>query len=321
VLDADALLASARRPLLFGVGGGGDVAAALALAEPLRRLNGALPVVGGVSWERNAVDRHPGPRRIAEIADAVEELTPAAVLAGPLTRVAEPAHGEEVRFAESRAAELTGESTVLVDPSGGPDAVAEGLDAAIERLDVDLLVLVDVGGDAIAHGDEPGLSSPLCDAVLLAAGAELAERGTSVLGAVFGAGCDGELTLDEVLARVAEIASAGGAAGAAGLTEPAAALLERAVAHVPTEASAMPLRAFRGETGPVAIRGGRRTVELSPLCAVTFFYDVPLALGSAARLARAVRGAGDLEAANDVLAGLGVRSELDLERAALSPGS
>jgi hypothetical protein len=243
------------------------------------------------------------------------------VLAGARTRVPAPDNGLEMRFAEARMAELTGEPTVLVDPWEGPGPVAEGLAVALERLEVDLLLLVDVGGDALAHGDEPGLSSPLCDAVLLAAGAELAERGLPVLGAVFGPGCDGELTLDEVLARVAEVGAGGGIAGARGLTAPAVAALERAVEHVPTEASALPIRAFRGETGPVPIRGGRRTVELSPLCAVTFIFDVTVALDTAARLAHAVRGAASLEAANDVLGELGVRSELDLERAALSPGS
>lgn len=315
MLDADALLAAARRPLLVGVGGGGDVVAALGVADPLRRLHAAEPVVGGVSWERMAVDPEPGPRRVEEIVDPVEELDSGALLAGPHTRVPERDGRDEVRFAEARVAALTGETTLLVDPSGGPAAVADGLDAAIERLGADLLVLVDVGGDAIAHGDEPGLSSPLCDAILLAAGAELAERGVPVLGAVFGAGCDGELTVPEVMARVAEVAGAGGLGGARGLTEPTAALLERAVEHVPTEASELPLRCFRGETGTVSIRGGRRQVELSPLCALAFLFDVPVALDTAARLARALRGAASLEAANDVLNGLGVRTELDLERA------
>jgi hypothetical protein len=318
VLDADALLALARRPLLIGVGGGGDVAATLALAEPLRRLHGARPTVGGVSWERIAVDRHPGPRRIFEIAGAASQLAPAAVLAGPATRVSAADGGEDMIFAESRAAALGGERTVLVDPTGGPAAVAEGLGAAIDHLDADLLVLVDVGGDAIAHGDEPGLSSPLCDAVLLAAGAALAEQGVNVLGAVFGSGCDGELSLAEVMARLAEIARGGGLAGTRGLTEPSAAELERAVAAIPTEASAIPLRCFRGETGTVAIRGGRRQVELSPLCALTFFFDVGVAVETAARLARAVRRSSGLEAANDVLHELGVRTELDLERATLA---
>ena len=322
MLDADALLARARRPLLIGVGGGGDVVGALAVAEPLSRLHGARPVVGGMSWERRTVDPRPGPRRVEEILEPVDELAPSVLLAGPATRAGSGEAEAEVRFAEARVAELTGESTLLVDPTQGPAAVAEGLGVALERLGADLLVLVDVGGDALAHGDEPGLASPLCDATMLAAGAELARRGDlPVLGAIFGPGCDGEVTLAEVLARVAELAAAAGLAGARSLTEPAAALLARAVERVPTEASALPLRAFRGETGTVAIRGGRRSVELSPLCALTFFFDVTVAVETAARLARAVRDAPTLEAANEALHELGVRTELDLERAAKAQGA
>ena len=311
MLDADALLAATRRPLLVGVGGGGDVVGALAVAEPLARLHGARPVVGGTTWERIVVDAHPGPRGLDQLDELAEHLGPGAALAGPRTHVA--ARG--VRLAEARTAELIGEATLLVDPTGGPGAVVAGLEAALGRLGADALVLVDVGGDALAHGHEPGLSSPLCDAVLLAAGAELAERGLAVLGAVFGPGCDGELEPDEVLERVAEVAAGGGVAAGGTLTAPTA---EMPIAHVPTEASAQPLRCFRGETGAAIIRRGRRTVELSPLGALTFFFSVPVALATAARLARAVRGAEDLEGANDTLHALGVRTELDLERDALA---
>ena len=313
MLDADALLAAARRPLIVGVGGGGDVVGALALAEPLARVHGASPAVGGTTWERIAVDPHPGPRRIDEIVDAEESLGRAALLAGPRTRVG----NGDVLFAEARVAELTGQPTVLVDPSGGPAAAAHGLAAAIERLGADLLVLLDVGGDALAHGDEPGLASPLCDATMIAAGAALAESGQPVLGAVFGPACDGELELPELLARISEVAAGGGIAGARWLTPPTAAMLERAVARVPTEASAQPLRAFRGETGTTTIRRGRREVELSPLGALTLFFDVQVAVDTAARLARAVGAAPSLEAANDLLHQLGIRTELDLEREAL----
>ena len=83
---------------------------------------------------------------------------------------------------------------------------------------------------------------------------------------------------------------------------------------MPTEASALALRAFKGERGEVEIRSGRRTVLLSPVAAVTFYFQVPAAVASAARLALAVRGASDLDDANETLAGLGVCTELDWER-------
>jgi hypothetical protein len=310
VIDADALLSRSRRPLVLGIGGGGDVVGALATAEACRAL-GAQPVVGGVTWERRPIDPAPGPRAESEI-EGARRLAPGVLAATAETRVRDSG----VLFAESRMAGLLGEETVLVDATLGPAALAAGIEAAAGELGADLLVFVDVGGDALAHGDEPGLASPLCDAVLLAAAARLAER-APVLGAIFGVGCDGELTVAEVLERLAEVAAAGGFAGARGLTAGVAARLEEAVEAVPTEASAQALRCFRGETGTVTIRQGRRTVELSPVGALTFYFDVAAAVGSAARLAAAVSEARDLDHANEILHGLGVRSELDYERDAL----
>jgi hypothetical protein len=76
----------------------------------------------------------------------------------------------------------------------------------------------------------------------------------------------------------------------------------------------MAIRCFRGDTGTATIRRGLRTVPLSPLGALTFFLDPRASVDSAARLAKAVMDTSSLEEANDVLNGLGVRTELDLER-------
>ena len=333
VTDADLLLSRSRRPLVLGIGGGGDVVGALATAEACR-LGGAEPVVGGVTWERRPIDPQPGPRAEAEI-EGARRLAAGVMAASAETRVRESG----VLFAESRMAELLGEETVLVDATLGPAALAEGLAAAAAALGSDLIVFVDVGGDALAHGDEPELASPLCDALLLAAAARLGERAAAggppgaaaggspgaaaggsppaVLAGIFGVGCDGELTPAEVLARLAEVGAAGGLAGARGLTPAVAERLEEAVRVVPTEASAQALRCFRGEIGAATIRQGRRTVELSPAGALTFYFDPVAAVRSAARLAAAVMDARDLDDANEILHGMGVRTELDYERDAL----
>jgi hypothetical protein len=310
MIDAEALLREARRPLCLGIGGGGDVVGALATAEACRLYHGARPVLGGVTWERRPIDPEPGPRREDEI-EGARRLAPGILGADAETRV----RSSDVRFAESRMAGLLGEETVLVDATRGPAAIAAGLRSAAAELACDLVVFVDVGGDALAHGDEPGLASPLCDAVLLAAAAHLAASDAlPVLGAIFGIGCDGELTPDEVLERVGEVAATGGLAGVRGLTAPVVERLDAAVAAVPTEASAQALRCFRGETGEVTIRDGRRRVLLSPAGALTVYFDVVAAVRSAARLALLVRDAEDLDAANELLRGLGIRSELDYER-------
>jgi hypothetical protein len=302
-------LLAAKRPLILGIGGGGDVVGALALAEHLRIYHGADPIVGGVAWERRPIDPVPGPRSSSEIENATE-IAPGVLAASADTKVA----GRDVRFAEARVAELLGVQTVLIDVTLGPGRLADGLAIAVDRIEADLVVFLDVGGDVLAHGDEAGLGSPLCDAVLLAAADLLGQDGVPVLGAIYGAGCDGELTPAEVLERLGEVAHAGGLAGAIGLTAEVAQLLERAVAAVPTEASAQALNAFHGASGDVPIRGGRRTVHLSTIATVTFLFEVPEALASAARLALAVRQTADLDEANGVLRSLGVHSELDWER-------
>jgi hypothetical protein len=287
-----------------GIGGGGDVVGAVAAARAAQA-DGLQARLGGVSWERRPIDPLPGPRRIAEI-EGAEPLHAAAVLAGPATR-----GPGGFRFAEAHASAVLGEPVLLVDPNPGPRAVAAGLDAAASALGCDLVVLVDVGGDVLGHGTAPGLASPLCDAVMLAASAHLS---TPSLAAVFGTGCDGELTTSEVLERIAEVAAAGGLLGARGLTPADADALEALVEVVPTEASAMAVRCARGAYGSAPIRGGRRSVALSPVGALTFFLEPAAMLRSAARLAAAVVDCDSLAAAQGVLAELGVRTELDYER-------
>src|SRR3954449_12403836 len=170
--DADLALARSQRPLAIGIGGGGDVVGALATAEVCRLYHGAQPVVGGVSWERRPIDPEPGPRAASEI-EGADELAPSVLLARARTRV----RGRDVLFAESHMAEFLGEPTVLVDVTRGPAAIAAALAEAAARLEVDLVVFADVGGDVLAHGHEPGLGSPLCDAVMLAAAVRMQRSG------------------------------------------------------------------------------------------------------------------------------------------------
>jgi hypothetical protein len=311
VLDAESALRKARRPLVIGMGGGGDVVGALATAELARLYDGAEPVLGGLAWERQPIDPVPGPRRLEEIVDA-ERLAAGVLRAGPGTRV----RGREVYFAESRMSQFLGEPTILIDIGDGPAPVATGLAETASALNCDLVVFIDVGGDVLARGDESGLRSPLCDAVMLSVAARLGRLGVAVLAGVFGIGCDAELTPAEVLFRLAEVAAVGGLAGARGLTEPVVQRLEQAVEVIPTEASAQAVRAFRGAAGQVTIRGGARTVELSSIATVTFYLEVEAMIRAAGRLALAVDETEGIDQANDALHAIGVRTELDLEREA-----
>jgi hypothetical protein len=292
---------------VLGIGGGGDVVGALATALLCRDL-GLEVVLGGVAWERLPIDSDPGPRPVSEIVGA-QPLADHVVLAGPDTRTSSGAP-----FAEARMAEFLGEETLLVDIHEGPRAVASSLAVATAALGADVVVCLDVGGDVLANGTEPGLASPLCDAVMLAASVHLERGGVRTVGAVFGPCCDGELTPEELLERLAALAAGGGLIGTRALTPAVTDELERAVKLVPTEASAQAIRCARGEVGATKIRRGRRTVWLSPFGALTFYFSPTVAVETVAELARAVFDADSLEHANDVLHELGVRTELDFER-------
>ncbi|MDX6637546.1 MAG: hypothetical protein QOJ01_1057 [Solirubrobacterales bacterium] len=305
--NAIARISGAQQALVIGMGGGGDVVGCLAVARVCESL-GTPARLGGVAWERFPIDPYPGPRALEQIVGG-RVIGGAAVLADAATTTPEGA-----RFAESGMAEHTGEEVALIDVAGGVASAAAGITAVAEELGSDLVILADVGGDVLARGDEPGLASPLCDAIMLAAAARQPEGITTLL-AVAGAGCDGELTPAEVLTRLAELARGGAWIGTFSVTAAMAGELDAAAGAVPTEASLQIVRCARGELGPAPIRGGRRTVELTPAGAMIFVLDPLLAMTAGGLpLAGAVAGARSIEEGREALAALGVRTELDYER-------
>jgi len=301
------LIRTCSRALVIGVGGGGDVVGALAAARFLE-FCGLEFWLGGLSWERSVFDPVPGPRSLNQV-EEVRPLHPYAWLANPNSRTF-----TGVPFAESKMAGIIGRDILLIDINGGVQGAVEGLEAALKEFQTDLLVGVDVGGDSLAQGDEPGLRSPLADSVMLAAYAELEERGQRVLWAVFGYGSDGELTTEEIEAALQKVAKASGLLGAWGLTNKVVSELEQVVQKVPTEASAIPVECARGAWGEKRIRQDKRRVELTPLTTLTFFMSPTVVFHTLSRPAQAVRSSASLEEANQALHAMGLKTELDLER-------
>ena len=286
---------------------------ALAVAR-LCEAAGTEVVLGGVAWERIVIDPRPGPRPMGEI-NGGRRIGDHAVLADGDTTTA-----DGVRFSESLMARHLGTETVLIDVAAGVGGAAEGISTAARELGCDLFICADVGGDIIAAGTEPGLASPLCDAVMLAATVAAAGDELTPMLAIIGAGCDGELTPDEVVVRVAAAGRAGAWSGAWGIEPGIADEVEAAARVSYTEASLQVVRCVRGEIGEVPIREGRRTVHLSPIGALAFLCDPRVALAEWAPLAAAVADSDGLEGARSALEDLGVRTELDYERARAAEG-
>ena len=80
----ETIIRSASRALVIGVGGGGDVVGALAVARFLE-FCGLEFFLGGLSWERSVYDPIPGPRKLCETRN-VRALHEFAWLATPRLR-------------------------------------------------------------------------------------------------------------------------------------------------------------------------------------------------------------------------------------------
>jgi hypothetical protein len=302
----EAMLRTATRALVLGVGGGGDVVGAIPTMRFLELFDISC-VLGGLAWERFVYDPQPGTRTLAEVAQ-VRPLAPTVWLANAQTTTT-----TGVRFAESEVAALYDTETLLVDLSQGVPGVVEGLRTAMQSLEADLLVGIDVGGDSLGAGHEPGLRSPLADAVMLAAWRRLADDVPCLWG-VFGYGSDAELTTQEIDTALSRVAQHGGLLGAWGMTPAVTAELRRVITQVRTEASAIAVECAEGAVGIKAIRDGTRTVALSPVCTVTFYLDPRVLYDQVAALARVVSQARSLEEANARLADLGIRTEYAFEQ-------
>ncbi len=301
------IIRASKHALVIGVGGGGDVVGALATARFLE-FCGLQFTLGGLSWERNVYDPIPGPRKLSET-ENVKALHEFAWLANSNSQTS-----IGVPFAEAKMAAAIEREVLLVDINGGVKGVVDGLEVAMKELKTDLLLGLDVGGDSLAQGHEPGLRSPLADSIMLAAFAELEKRGHRTIWGVFGFGSDGELTVDEIELALSNIAAAHGLLGAWALTPKIAAELEEVIKTVHTEASAIPLKCLRGAWGKHDIRRGERHVKLTPLTALTFFMSTTKLYDTLARPAQAVRHSSSLDDANDALHAIGIRTELDYER-------
>ncbi len=301
---------SSKRAILLGIGGGGDIVGTIPTAKLLDNF-GVEHVMGGLSWERSVIDPVPGPRKFHETRNA-RKINDTVWYANQETTTS-----TGVKFAESWIAEFCGRDTLLIDINYGVEEVVKGLLDAADKLGADLIVGIDVGGDAIAFGNEPGIMSPLADAIMTAVLSELEKKIPAVMG-VFGFGCDGELTIPELERSIRKIAAEGGLYGSWGITRDTLNELEKVVEIVPTEASRLPVEAAKGIFDRATIRSGRRSVSLSIISTITFYISPGIVFDKVSKPARTVLECKSLDEANKALHNLGLKTELDYELDKLS---
>ncbi len=287
------------KALVFGMGGGGDIVATIPTAFFLKEF-GYHIYFGSIIWDRYVVDPEPGPRAIEEL-ESCRVINDTVAIANPKTRTK---YGVELTI--SRAAKSLGD-VIALDITKGPSKLAKGIRDFMEKEEISLVIGVDSGGDVISMGFESGVKSPLADAVSLAS---LSLIEDSVVG-VFGFGSDGELRIEEILYNMSLLMKDSGFLGCASMGKSDFEKMEELTGIVTTEASKIPIEAFKGEFKLTRIRDGR-TVLISPLSVLTFYFD-PRKVIQVNKLAKSVVGVNSVEEAKRILNDMGIFTEMDFE--------
>lgn len=246
--------------VIVAAGGGGDAVAGSVVSAALY---GAGPaVVLTYAWERLILDPLPGPRAADEFV-GLRRLTGRVYEVGPGARAVSPAGSTLPRL----AAEVP-HTFALLDPHHGVEGMVRQIREVVDWASAESVDIVDVGGDILARGDEPGLRSPLGDALVLAAAAR-ADIGARVL--IAGAGLDGEISAEDLRHRMGEAVHT--------LTAADVEMVGSVLEWHPSEATAMLVAAARGVRGVCEVRDAGLPIPLTDDAATVYEADLGDALG------------------------------------------
>lgn len=286
------------RTLYVAAGGGGDAVGAMLARRALGDADERPPLVTTCAWERLRIDPVPGPR-------ARTDFTGLGLVGGePCEVLPESDTVPSGRSVLPRLAETSGARIFLHDFEGGAVGLSDQFQRLATSLDVDNIVVIDVGGDIVARGSEPDLRSPLADSLTMAAALGTGIP-TSVV--VLGPGADAELPEGEVLGLLGEV----GATPVGRISPADVKALAAVLSWHPTEASALVAAGAEGLRGSVAMRRGRTPVPITDRTPEVWLID-----NSAVEsfpLAMVLQGTTTLAAAEDVMRDRGV-NEIDFER-------
>jgi hypothetical protein len=284
--------------LLIAAGGGGDAIAAAILHHALDDHNGR-PAIATYSWDRLLIDPVPGPRDPASFT-RLEPVGRRNYRVTAHTAPIPPAGSTLPRLAAELDADL-----YLLDPRTGAEGLAEQIVELRDQLHMMIVTIVDVGGDILAHGDEPTLRSPIADSLVLAAIADLDEA--QVL--VTGPGIDGELPESVVLERYEQL----GAQLVHRLTGRDVEPFRRLFDWHPSEATGLLCAAASGTRGIAEIRDQGFPVVLSDHTPNVHVLPASHALASN-HIALDLCGTSSLAEVENAIRARGQPSEIDYER-------
>ena len=261
--------------------------------------------VASFAWERKRHDPRLGPRTPADF-EQLESVVAQRWRVMPTSRLRE-GHSFLPRVAED-----TGAHVYVLDPSLGAVGLRRQLRCLSDAIDACAVIVVDVGGDVIARGDEPGLRSPTADGAVLAA----LPSDLPATVAVLGAGLDGEIS-DGEFAQATRNARRLGVLTCDRVTVDAAKTILPLLAWHPSEMAGLACLAALGETGQAEVRGGTgASVRLSRRSATIYSFEANWCRARS-EIAQALEPTRSLAEMYQAVIDITGRSELDDERRAL----
>jgi hypothetical protein len=294
-----------KKALLVGIGGGADVIGAIPTKLHLESF-GIKCVLGGIPWERYSIDPFPGPRPFDQIVNVVN-INDSLCWATEKTKTQ-----DGLFFSESKASKVLKEKILLVNIFNSSTKIAKDLKEFCKKNKIDLIVGIDVGGDVIAKGDEPGLSSPLADSIMLSA-LKKVETSVDTKIAVLGYGSDGELLPYELNSSLSIISKKKGLIGMIGINTDSQKIMKKLITKIETDASRIPTLAFSGTYGPCKIRRGRIEIDVHPFSQITVYLKTKVIFKDISLSARLVHKSLNIWESNKILLKNGFKTELDFE--------
>jgi hypothetical protein len=297
------------KALIFGAGGAGDCISAILAMNYYKKL-GYETILGSIIWERYVIDPVPGPINFEDLRNAVKfndciYLLNEKSYAIRANQVVIPTLVKVIRTLEI-------ENGIALNNKLGPNHLALCIKEFAEKENIKLIIGVDAGGDVLARGNEESLISPLVDAISLATMLKLKQYGFNVIIGVIGCGSDGEISHEDFLKRISEIAKMEGLIDIKGYDIETAEIVKNVLKEAESEASKIPLDAFLGYYGEVEIRKRTRKVFVTPTSSVMFLLD-PIKVASINILSEVVKEANSLEEANSLLNKMGIYTEYNFE--------
>lgn len=253
-------------------------------------------VIVTYGWDRLLSDPIPGPRGARDFT-GLHRLTRHNFAITPASQPVPPTGSALPRLAGALEATL-----VLLDPADGAEGIRQQLHELVDAYEPERLEVIDVGGDALARGDEATLRSPLADALVLAACTEIS---VPVNLLVAGPGLDAEVAETDVLSRCQTTAAT--------LTSDHVAAVANVFDWHPSEASALLAAAARGVRGTVEVRGSGLTVQLTEHSPTVYRADYAT-VAEASLLVPRLRTAGSLDEAEATTRAVCGFTEIDQER-------